>query len=276
MPFTQQNGWANWLYPWFLKEEREEMVRYYAKLRSSLIPYIYSAAHVAAQTGLPILRPLALVYEDTDRFDKVENMYMLGDSLLVGAFDMHLELPDGVWVDYFTGKEYSGTIDYEIPEGRGGALFVKKGSVLVTMVPQKYIIEKEHDYIIDVYPGAAASHTLYEDDGYTFDYMEGKVAKTEITLSEATDKGFEVVVKMREGNFEGRPDNGHDHFRNSIPKVDGIKPVRDMQVALHIENAKEITLNGKAVVFEKTEKGIEFCLPAEIHANEDAIIKVVL
>ncbi len=146
----------------------------------------------------------------------------------------------------------------------------------MTMVPQQYLLEKEHDYIIDVYPGSAASHTLYEDDGYTFDYMEGKVAKTVINLSEATDKGFEVVVKMREGDFEGRPDNGHDHFRNSIPKVEGLKPVRDMQVALHVDAVKEITLNGRAVAFEKAENGIVFTLPAEIHSSGDAKICVTL
>ncbi len=276
LPWTQQNGWANWQYPWFLKEEREEMIRFYAKLRSSLIPYIYSMAHVAAETGLPILRPLPLMYEETDRFDHTDNLYMLGDSLLVGAFDMHFELPDGVWIDWFTGKEYSGAVDYEIPEGRGGAFFVKKGSVIVTMEPQKYILEKEHDYRIEVYPGTAGSFTLYEDDGFTFDYMEGKLAKTEIFLSEETAEGFTVTVKKREGSFGGRPDNGHNHFENSIPKIDGIKPVRDMQVVLHTSNVKEIFINDVKASYEKTETGIKCILPANLHEKGSVSIKVEL
>ncbi len=106
------------------------------------------------------MRPLLLMYEDTDRFDAVQNMYMLGDSLLVGVFDMQFDLSEGERIDYFTGEVYSGHVDYDLPADRGGALFVKKGSVLVTMVPRKYILEKEHDYRIDVYPGAEAAYTL--------------------------------------------------------------------------------------------------------------------
>lgn len=276
MPWTQQNGWANWCYPWFLRPEKEEMIRFYSKLRSSLIPYIYSAAHVAARTGLPMLRPLPLVYEDTDRFDTVQNMYMLGDSLLVGAFDMHFDLPDGEWIDYFTGEVYSGHVDYELPADRGGALFVKKGSVFVTMVPQKYILEKEHDYRIDVYPGAEAAFTLYEDDGYTYDYQQGKVATTDIYMTAPNADGFEVTVKMREGDFSGRPNNGHDHDRNSIPKIEGIKPVRDMTVVLHVPEVKAVWMNGTEASVVKTDKGIEFVLPAEVHAAGDAEIQIVL
>lgn len=276
MPWTQQNGWATWNYPWFLRPEKEEMIRFYSKLRSSLIPHIYSAAHVAARTGLPILRPLPLMYEDTDRFDEVQNMYMLGDNLLVGAFDMHFDLPDGEWMDYFTGKVYSGHVDYDLPEDRGGALFVKKGSVLVTMVPQKYILEKEHDYRIDVYPGGAASYTLYEDDGYTYDYQLDKVATTDIYLSEGDESGFEVMVKMRQGDFGGRPDNGHDHDRNSIPKIEGMKPVRDMTVVLHVPEVKAVCMNGESVCFAHTDKGIEVVLPAALHEKEDVKITVIL
>ena len=38
-PYTQQLGWRNWQQPWFLRDELEDMIRDYAKLRSSLIPY---------------------------------------------------------------------------------------------------------------------------------------------------------------------------------------------------------------------------------------------
>ena len=276
MPWTQQNGWANWRYPWFLSEKKENMIRFYAKLRSSLIPHIYSAAHVAARTGLPIVRPLPLVYEDTDRFDAVSNLYMLGDSLLVGVFDMHFDLPDGEWVDYFTDEVFTGSVDYALPEDRGGALFVKKGSVIVTMVPQKYILEKEHDYRIQVYPGGDASCTLYEDDGFTYDYQQGKVATTTITLSAGDATGFDVVIGKRIGDFSGRPDNGHDHENNSIPKIDGIKPVRDMTVVLHMPEVKAVLLNGEAVPTQKADGCVEVLLPADAHEAGYVDIRVCI
>lgn len=277
LPYTQQNGWSNWLYPWFLAQDKEELVRTYSKLRSSLFPYIYAMAHEAAKSGMPIVRPLQLMYETDERFDNVKNMYMLGDSLLVGAFDMHLTLPEGNWVDYFTGREYAGggEIDYEIPEGWGGALLVRKGSVFVTMVPQKYILEKEHDYIVNVYSGADARFTLVEDDGWTYDYEEDKVARTAITMCETTENGFRLEIAKRQGTFSGRPDNGHDHIQNSIPKIEGIRAVRDMTVRIFGRIPSSITVNGEKQVFQVEEGAVSFVLPAKMHEEKSVQYKVV-
>lgn len=80
-------------------------------------------AHKAARTALPIARALSLMYPDVPEYDYVANTYMLGDSLLVAVFDMNVTLPEGKWIDYWTGETYEGgrKIEYKIPEGRGGA-----------------------------------------------------------------------------------------------------------------------------------------------------------
>lgn len=269
-PWSQYFCWANWKYPWFLRPEEEEMIRFYAKLRSSLFPYLYTMAHQAYETGLPMLRPLSLMYEDTDRFDHVKNAYMLGDSLYVGAFDMHLTLPDGDWIDYFTGKVYHGEIDYEIPADRGGALFVRAGSVLVTMEPQKYILEKAHDYRIEVFQGGCGSFTLYEDDGFSYDYRDGKYAATTIDYT-----GDTLIVHRRTGDYPGKPDNGHSLLHNSIPRVAAMEPVRDMMVLLHGSAPQSVTLDGAPVDFTVTEDGVVWLLPAAVHESGDAVYRIV-
>ena len=266
-PWSQYFCWANWKYPWFLKKEREDLIRFYAQLRSSLVPYLYTMAHKAYETGLPLLRPLPLMYEDTDRFDGVKNEYMLGDELLVGVFDMHLTLPEGRWVDYFTEQVYSGDLTYEIPAGRGGALFVREGSILVTMQPQKYVLEKPHDYIVSVYPGADCEYTLYEDDGFTYDYREGKCARTRFVLSDSSEDGYTLTVYPRTGDFPGRPDNGHDILHNSIPEILPMQRVRDMTVSLHGKKPSAVLCGGKEVPFVCDGKTASFVLPAEAHEN---------
>lgn len=270
LPWAQQLGWSNWRYPWFLSPEKEEMFRFYSKLRSSLFPYIYAMAHIAARTAMPIVRPLPLVYEGTDEFDEVYNLYML-----VGIFDMNFRLPEGIWIDYWTGEEYSGQISYRIPRGRGGALFVKKGSVLVTMKPQKYLLEKEHDYIIDVYPGGKTSFTLIEDDGFTYDYLEGKLAETEIIMGEPMEDSFEVTVRQRKGFFEGRPNNGHHQEENSIPEIKGMQPVRDMEIVIHTKDVKKVVMNDVEVDFSCNDRGeAVVMLPAGLHEENDVRIMV--
>lgn len=261
--WTQLNNWAYYNYPWFLPKENEELIRSYSILRSTLFPYIYSAAHNASVTGMPVVRPLALVCEG-DKYDNILNGYMLGDHLYVGAFDMNLVLPEGEWIDYFTGKVYSGDVKYEIPEGRGGALLVKRGSVFVTMTPQQYILEREHEYIINVYPGADSSFELYEDDGFTYDYENGGFATTAISLTDNGNKGYELTVGERVGSFSGRADNGHNIVANSIPKIDGIKPVSDMKIKVFDKKVKKVLIAGEELEFTSLPDGIELMLTAKM------------
>lgn len=270
--WTQQNNWTYYNYPWYLPKETEELIRSYSTLRSTLFPYIYSAAHNAYVTGMPVVRPLALVC-DEEKYANVFNAYMLGDSLYVGAFDMNLTLPEGEWIDYFTGKVYSGDVKYEIPEGRGGALLVKRGSVFATMTPQQYILEREHEYVINVYPGGDSDFELYEDDGFTHDYENGGYAITKIDLKDNGDEGFLLTVGERVGSFTGRPENGHNIRRNSIPKIDGIKPVTDLKIKVYNSNVKKVTVNGKPLEFSAESDGIELNLTAKMRECGASVLK---
>ncbi|MBO4594671.1 MAG: glycoside hydrolase family 31 protein [Clostridia bacterium] len=270
LSWTQQSVWAYWFYPWYVSDERREAVEFYSNLRSSLFPYIYSYAHKASVTGVPVVRPLSLQYENTDKFDKVKNAFMLGESLLVyagfaeenkqetdyvdsdeykgsgAAETITIDLPDGKWVDYFDGKVYSGKIEYEILENRGGALFVKADSVIITMKPQRYILEKEHDYIVNVF--GEGETEIYEDDGFTYDYENGGYAVTRVTVKERNNR-LTLTFGKREGDYKGREDNGHDIINNSIPEIKGITPLRDITVILHWKQATKVTVNGTEVPF---------------------------
>jgi len=274
LPWAQYFCWSSWKFPWFMGDKTEKLIQYYANLRSSLVPYIYTMARKAYDTGLPILRPLSLMYEDTTRFDDVKNAYMLGDKLYVGVFDMNLKLPEGRWVDYFTGDVYEGDISYDIPEGKSGALFVKEGSVFVTMKPQKYVLEKEHDYIINVYPGSDDTFSLYEDDGYTYDYREGKYCTTDIRMENSSQKGFDLTVCNRQGSFDGRPDNGHDIVNNGIPEIKPMGEVRDMQVKIFGKKPSSVKLGANDVDFEYQDGASTFVLPADIHKSGDVTFKI--
>lgn len=273
-PWAQYFCWSNWRHPWFLSSDKEKMIKFYSNLRSSLIPYIYTMAHKAYETGISLLRPLALEFDGTDKFDNVKNEYMFGDCLLIGAFDMNLTLPDGKWIDYVTGDVYEGDVLYEKPEGLGGAILVKEGSIFVTMAPQNYILEKEHDYIINVYPGSDTQFSLYEDDGFTSDYRLGKYAETLIGMTDSSDSGFTLTVYKRSGSFPGRPDNGHNHNENSIPNIKPIQDVNDMTVKINGKKPKAVTLNGSDIDYEYDGHFSTFVLGADIHKSADAVYKI--
>ena len=208
MPWAQYNDWAYWRYPWFLRPSLEEAIRFYSNLRSSLFPTIYSAAYAAWETGLPIARPLSLVYEDTDRYDDALTLYFLGDSLLVGAFEMRFPLPDGLWIDFWTEDEYTGggILDYDPPEGRGGALMVKAGAIISRMDPQPAIMYQIPETIyLDWYPreGASGDFTLCEDDGETLAYRGGTTARTFINGSTRDGISTLTVSPRDQGGVAG-------------------------------------------------------------------------
>ena len=275
-PWTQQLGWRNWQQPWFLGDELCDAIRYYSHLRNSLFPYIYSMAHKAAETAMPVTRALSLMYPDKPEYDYVANCYMFGDSFLVAVFDMKVTLPEGKWIDYFTGEVYDGgrVIDYKKPDGRGGALMVKAGSVFCTMDYQKWIEKKIPDnYHISVYPGADAEFVLYEDDGYTYDYAQGAVAKTRIAIENSAEEGFDLKLEKREGSFPGR-EKAADAIP-STPDIPAMADVTSFDVSV-FGKAKSVTVNGAPVEFRVEDGRTVFNVAKDDHENSQLVYHISL
>lgn len=277
-PYTQQLGWRNWQQPWFLREELEDMIRYYAKLRSSLFPYIYSMAHKANRTGMPLARALSLMYQDHPEYDYVTNTYMFGDSLLVAVFDMNVTLPEGMWYDFFTGEKYEGgrTVEYKIPEGKGGALFVKAGAVIPMSESARCVedISTDH-YDLAIYPGADGSFTLVEDDGYTFDYENGGTADTIISVTDSTESSFTLTVGQRTGSFAGREKRAEGRYRESDPEIKGMGEAASFTVRIKHTEARTVSANGENVELRYDNGDTVFEIPASMRQT-DAIYKITL
>jgi alpha-glucosidase len=107
---------------------------------------------------------------------------MLGENVLVapilttGGSQRAVYLPQGRWFNYWTDEVYEGG-RYILVEADLETLpiFIKAGSFLPegeirqsTSVPEETLTI--HVYLSD----EAFGYTLYEDDGETFDYLDGK------------------------------------------------------------------------------------------------------
>ncbi|MDZ7317162.1 MAG: DUF5110 domain-containing protein, partial [candidate division KSB1 bacterium] len=201
------NGWFEISHPWRLGQKQYKMFVYYDKLRYRLIPYIYSTAFNGHLTGMPVMRAMPLVFPNDPKSDELLNQYMFGDYLLVSAFSNRVHLPQGNWIDYWTGKTYQGPvdIDYMIPENRGGALFVKAGAILPQWPEVDYIEPNTiKEIILEIFPHERSSFSLYEDDGKTYAYEKGAFSRTNITC-EAAGTEVRVNIPARQGDYEGKP-----------------------------------------------------------------------
>jgi alpha-D-xyloside xylohydrolase len=90
-----------------------DIVRKWLKLRYALIPYLVEQGTKATTTGLPVLRALVFHHEDDPTCWHIDDQYYLGDEFLVapvmnqaGARDVYL--PEGEWVDLWTGERMAG------------------------------------------------------------------------------------------------------------------------------------------------------------------------
>jgi len=110
-----------------------------AQVHASLVPYLYSLAAEASQTGLPIMRFLALEAPDDPRAWQEEQSYFLGPQFLVapvvqpGATTRTVYLPPGEWVDYWRGTIYSGGQEVTVPaplDGSGPPVFARAGAII--------------------------------------------------------------------------------------------------------------------------------------------------
>ncbi|HEU4760058.1 MAG TPA: TIM-barrel domain-containing protein, partial [Dehalococcoidia bacterium] len=99
--------------PWYYGDQAVEIVREFARLRYRLLPYIYSLAREAAESGLPVVRPLVLEYPQDPAAEAVDFEYLLGRDLLVAPVTNAegrcvVYLPEGQWCDWWTGEVLRG------------------------------------------------------------------------------------------------------------------------------------------------------------------------
>ena len=174
--------------PWKFGPEAESICRDMIRLRYRLLPYIYSMAHEACASGLPLARPLAMMYPADARFADECSSYLWGDALLVapvlraGEHSRNVEFPEGDWVDFWTGEIIRGGSAHDVAAPLGTLpLFVRRGSIIPMAGDLDYTDQRPADTLtLGVYPSPndSASSTLYEDDGRTTAYLVGKYALT--------------------------------------------------------------------------------------------------
>jgi len=94
-----------------------ETIAHFARMTTvftTLKPYIKNAVAQNAKTGLPVMRPLFLHYEDDARAYSLKYQYLFGRDLLVapvyeeGRDDWTLYLPQDAWINLWTGERCDG------------------------------------------------------------------------------------------------------------------------------------------------------------------------
>lgn len=260
--FTPQmlnmDGWGSYFKgPHSFADPYKSTSRMYLKLKSQLMPYMYTAAASAANidtnnddTGLPMIRAMFLEYPDQAyAFSKnTQYQYMFGDAFLVAPVYKNTQadatgndirndiyLPEGeTWIDYFTGKQYrGGTLinNFDAPLWKL-PLFVKNGSIVPMYEENNTPTEiNKANRIVEFWPAGNTEYTVYEDDGSTMtnnqetDADYGKInnisygdhASTKITSKVDGDKAT-LTANKAIGSYNGFDSNKNTTFVVNVSK----------------------------------------------------------
>lgn len=204
--------------PWVFGAATEKIVKKMISLRYALMPYNYTMAHEAYESGIPIVRPLAMEFRGDPNTADESSAYMWGKNFLVapvvksGETSRTFYLPQGKWIDYWSDEVYDGGQTVTVPAPIDEIpLFVRAGSIIPMQPVEQYTGERSADTImLAIYPGpgSASSFTLYEDDGTTRDYQEGSFATTDFLEEIANGTGGSVMrisLGRTAGSYAGKP-----------------------------------------------------------------------
>ena len=229
------DGWgSNAKYPFILGEPSASVNRTYLKLKSELMPYIYTAAQEAV-TGKPLMRAMFLDDPNPYTLGKAtEYQFMCGPYFLVAPIyketrmdkqgnDIRngIYLPEGEWVDYFSGNVYQGgriINEFDAPYWKL-PVFVKRGAIIPMVNPNNNVSQIDNtNRIFELYPYGESDYSLYDDDGKTELYRIGEHATTHIHSSLVKDR-LTVNIDKTEGNFAGQEKNQSTELRINVSQA---------------------------------------------------------
>lgn len=210
-------------YPWSFGEKALGLIRRALQERYRLMPYLYAQFAIAAESGLPIQRPLGLEFPDDSQAWKIEDQFFLGAHLLVAPVlekkvsQRSAYLPRGSWYAWPTGpveKSTGGRVSVPVTMD-SIPVWIRAGAVIpcwpepplstLGFQPEKIPLH----VFLPTEDGVTESF-LQEDDGITDPLAGSSQLRTTFAL---TRRGEAMIL---EGKTQGKPFPG---FRRQAFRV---------------------------------------------------------
>ncbi|HKG67676.1 MAG TPA: TIM-barrel domain-containing protein, partial [Segetibacter sp.] len=211
------NGWYLDLPPWLQynieknsnnqllpnSKDLEQKAKKLINLRMSLLPYLYAAFAKYHFDGTPPFRALIMDYPGDKNVGKIDDEYMMGESLLCAPFidsssQRTVYFPQGNWYDYNTNKKYEGGKAYTISMTLDQIpMFVKDNSILPLAQPVEHVAPSTvFNISCKIYGNPNGQVHLFEDNSTNFNFVKGQY--NWVTLSWKGKKGS----VSRVGNYK--------------------------------------------------------------------------
>lgn len=227
-------------------QETKDILREYVKLRYRLFPYNYSLAYQNSMSGMPLMRPLFFENEADTSLIANKDSYLWGDAFLVtpvtaaGVTSVSVQLPKGVWFDYWTGKKYQGGNTIQQPTDLTTLPVLVRAGSFVPMVSAVQSLKDYSSRQLELHyyhdPSVTtAKGQMYEDDGVSPDSLSTGQYEL-LSFNAKTNNGLTLELNRTGLGYEGMPKQREVTF-----------------VAHQLAKAAAVLVNGKTLQWVSSE-----------------------
>ncbi len=202
---SRLHGSTSYRVPWAYDDEAVQVVKYFTRLKASLMPYLFRNAIETSKVGVPSMRSMVMEYTEDPMCAYLDKQYILGDSLLVAPIFndesmANYYLPEGKWTDFFTGEVKAGGRWYKEKHSYLSIpLMVKEGSIIaIGATEDNAVYDYSKDVTLTVYElidHVPASTVVYDEKAVLSVKAEITKSGNTITIDVDSSKGYKVVLK---------------------------------------------------------------------------------
>lgn len=183
--------------PWNYRWDVYKLSKEYLRLRHRLIPYLYTMNWRTHSEGRALCEPMYYAWPEHAEAYTVPNEFLFGSELIVAPITEPVDpktnlagvrawLPQGRWTDVFTKRIYEGGRFVTMYRGvESIPVLAKEGAILPLSADGKTNDWKNPEALDLLLFRGNNSFSLYEDDGETNDFEQGRSAVTSFRMREA-------------------------------------------------------------------------------------------
>ena len=202
--------------PWNYSGPVERIAKDALRLRHKLLPYIYTMNYRTHMDCRAICEPMYYAYPEDESAYNCKNEFFFGTEMIVAPITEHTSadtnlasvnvwVPEGRYTDIFTDRIYEGNQFVRMYRDLDTIpVLAKEGAIIPLSVNDRTNdCSNPEELEVLAYRGKG-KFTLYEDDGESLSYKDGKFLKTAFAIDEnGSDVTF--TISKEEGDSSVAP-----------------------------------------------------------------------
>ena len=287
--------------PWRYRKEVETIMDKFLRLRHQMIPYLHTMNRRASEEGIPLIQPL--YYQNPGKWDafRMKNEYYFGSDILVNPITQPIStatrmgkvmtlLPEGTWIDLFTGTVYNGDREIELYRSLDSIPVLAKAGAIVTLDARTTGNKIDNPDILKVIVAAGADGSFRLDEeatdnvwcSTTFTYQWGDEAVLTITPEKTklegmpAERAYELVfagtaqgMTAQKKKADGTYETLETSYDSDKQCTTVILPMQDIESEITVVTYNTALADNHQVerIFELLNRAeIEFSLKEKIYA----------